>query len=1230
MSFLAYIAGTLIAPNLAGYLLSTGLTNRKEKQLIKEIEDIVTDFNRKFDDTEVDSNYFVDFLEQSKISDTIIQRVFNAYKTSKEDHEALSKKLAQEAVEFVNFKKDKFKHTHVKSPSDFEIYFSELFDILVNFRESLLSITDKAALSIVDESIGKSEGNIIKTIEEKLGDDYLLEKKIEDIEFLVDKGLYSETIETITELFDTIGTISKEQRAKLLFQKARIYINTNTIEKAIPIRKSIEHNCPASKFINEIDYWIGCNSQDYELVSVSIQQLRDKGLEESKLILKESNYYLQIGDFDSVHKLILDDDKNIKPILKKEASAFSQLGFVSLFRNEFENAELYFREALKIRYNISYDYHMTIAKAFILGKNLNGKFDIDEEIKEKARDIYYDLERTYYFVEDSSKEIRLQHWFNYLSLIGVDKPELAIVKFNNIDKDLVNEEAIHIVMSEIYFFYEDYENATIHLEYIWDKQSVFLARLLLCYSKLNRWESVEKIFEQNVEHLYDVQGVILFYKIQLLEKINRMEDAKQLINENSEKYKHSPWFIEEALKFLYDHSIFDIYNTLLVYVSKLPEHIELREKLSLAKVLYNHGRYQMIRELLEKSILLDDKALELYLRSYGEVNPKDENFDALQQLVMAFYSHGNRTKYLLQVKFYIELLTERYIGAIDSLKEYYAVHGEDPFYQVNFIQCITLGALDYDATNETKELLDTDDLRNHIIVAQYYAYKGRWDDAKSVLRNAYYNYYEQIEEDEMAGFLRIYFSNLHQDKGAAEYSQICDDSVALLEDPKGMVRKVGIHSNDGIITENGEVRFECINLKSTADESYMLKATGKKGSFVKFRDEKYKVLEVLNIDTYFFRYFLQKIQEEYPDNKTVIPISGETIEEMIEKTTVYIQAGNEETKNKLKLYNFDIETGVPISYLSGKDVDKYFETIYFLMNNEEQGFYSVYSSNVEKGGKYVLTVSSLVILNALGYLDRVNSLSNRLYITPSIKQFVRKGISDAIRYESVVSTAFLDEDNNFRMEDSTEETKVFKKTFWTQILVAINEFTELKPELINTSYYDKIHEFVDISEFEAINIAANEDVVLVCDDLFIGKICKAINETAPVVNIIALLYKEELVDISELIKLLRDLTKKKYLNCVNHIMLFDIYVHLGEAYGTPTYEELYMNVSEIFEKLFTEPSREHHGHLYRNFIDLVMRNNMMSEILYNLLQKPFGFRPYNELIAHAWNSVKIELKVTDL
>ncbi|MRH42057.1 hypothetical protein GH741_05130 [Aquibacillus halophilus] len=94
-------------------------------------------------------------------------------------------------------------------------------------------------------------------------------------------------------------------------------------------------------------------------------------------------------------------------------------------------------------------------------------------------------------------------------------------------------------------------------------------------------------------------------------------------------------------------------------------------------------------------------------------------------------------------------------------------------------------------------------------------------------------------------------------------------------------------------------------------------------------------------------------------------------------------------------------------------------------------------------------------------------------------------------------------------------------------------------------------------------------------------------------------------------------------------MLFDIYSHLVKLYNTPDYDRLYIQVSEIFENLFSEQSRDYNGHLYRDFLDVVMSNNMMSRILYKLLQKPLGFRPYNELLATAWNNVKIELKGTD-
>lgn len=60
----------------------------------------------------------------------------------------------------------------------------------------------------------------------------------------------------------------------------------------------------------------------------------------------------------------------------------------------------------------------------------------------------------------------------------------------------------------------------------------------------------------------------------------------------------------------------------------------------------------------------------------------------------------------------------------------------------------------------------------------------------------------------------------------------------------------------------------------------------------------------------------------------------------------------ENTGNRLKLYNFDIEIGVPISDLSSKNVEKYFETIYFLMTQD---------SHNKNGNLVLLELGRLVI-----------------------------------------------------------------------------------------------------------------------------------------------------------------------------------------------------------------------------------------------------------------------------
>ncbi|MDM0605673.1 hypothetical protein QTH34_10400 [Clostridium perfringens] len=1228
MGCLSYIASSLIAPNLAGYFLSKKLTNREEKKLIEEITNKISEFNENYADTDVDSGHFVDFLKQDNNVNTIITRVFNAYKLSGEDYSELSKKLSNEAIEFINMKRDEVGGPHVKNRCDFENYFSDLFDVLLNIRESLLSTKEKSMVSIIDESINRSGDKVVTTIKDILGENsYLIEKKIEEIRSKISRALYDDAADIIAEIFETTGEISKEQRVRLLYQKAEIYSNTGKTLNLNDIKRKIEHFSSDSKFIDEIDYLIGCNNKDEKLVLTAIKNLREKGEKEQNLILKESFFKLFTNDYKGVKKLILDENGEIKTDLKDEYGVYSQLGFVYLFANEFENAEKYFNRALKLKYSISDEYHNIIAKSFKFIISISDKYlEIDDEIKEQAREISSSLERTYYFIKNSSKDIRLQHWCQYLSIIGIYDRDLAIEKFKEIDSDLINEHEIYVTISEIYFFNEDYEKAENYLEHIWNKHSIFLIRMLKCCEKLNDWNKIEKIFEEDIEELFDKEGAVLFYKIQLLDKLGRLEDLEQLIITEGYKYKNSSFFVENMLMFSYNKKMDSIYEIFIEYLVQLSDKIELDERIYISRTLYNHKKYDILRKFVSNYIELDDRVLELYLLSYSEIDVNNEKFEELKGVVKSFYKAGNRSKCLLQAKVNIELSTGRYDDAFDSLLEYKEKHGDDIFYKFYLVQCIPLGSLDNDGSNEAKGLLETNDLRNHIIASQYFACKGNWDYAKSLLTNAYYKNPEQIKEEELLGFLRLSFANIYQDRGEVEYNQIRDDSVAKIKDCDGNIINIGIHSNDEIVQENGEIKFECINFRSSSDYGLMLKAMGKKGNTIDFQGKKYTVLEVLDIHTYLFRYLFNKMLEDYPNNNLLITISGSTPEELIENLKPYLQESNKDIKERLDLYNFKTGFGTPISYLSGKNTDKYLNTIYFLLNNEDQYLYSTYSSNVEKGSKYVITLSSLVILNALGYLDKIKSISDRIFISSSIKSFVRKGIADAIKYDSVVSTAFLDEENKFRVEESSEESKIFMKTFWTQIMIAIKDFNEIKPVDFDTSYYDKMHEVMHISEFESSDIAATESAILICDDLFVSKFSKGINNDISIINIIELLYKEEIISIDELIGLLQNLIKKKYLNCINHFILFDIYNYLVDSYGTPKYEELYRQISNIFECLFGDHLEISNEFLYKSFIELVSQNNRMNSILYKILEKALKLKPYEEFIADIWNNLKLSFE----
>lgn len=270
-----------------------------------------------------------------------------------------------------------------------------------------------------------------------------------------------------------------------------------------------------------------------------------------------------------------------------------------------------------------------------------------------------------------------------------------------------------------------------------------------------------------------------------------------------------------------------------------------------------------------------------------------------------------------------------------------------------------------------------------------------------------------------------------------------------------------------------------------------------------------------------------------------------------------------------------------------------------------------------------------MILKYLGLLDKLSSIKNKLIVPASVKSFIRKGLNDSIKYDAVVSTAYLDDNDEFRIIESTEDNKEFRRNFWTELLLRVNSLQVERPESINYEVYDKLHELVDVSEFEAIKLAEDVECTFVCDDLFIAKLSESVNGSAQILNAIGLLYIEDLLTYNELLNVALKVSQFKMINCVNHKILYDIYLNTVNKYGSEEFNVHYPIVKEIFHNLFNESTKGFNQFLYQRFIEETMRNGKISGLLYKILEKPLGFIPYEEFIANALNNMKIEFKIFD-
>ncbi|MDD9149760.1 hypothetical protein OYT88_14490 [Sporolactobacillus sp. CQH2019] len=199
--------------------LDSFLENRHEKKMIKEMLIRIKDFNRAFDDTEIDTNSFQEYLNSEEFSIKLFKYIFGG-NPEKYDEVSLSDLLTMLAVRAINKNYIQYHRAPFTNEKIVRKYISDLIIYLKTERVHLLSLGNQAELSIINEGLSEiiKELKFKKNNEFELSDDFLsknLHSTIRSLGQRYTPGFNVETdnvmpFETITESDQFFNDISKK------------------------------------------------------------------------------------------------------------------------------------------------------------------------------------------------------------------------------------------------------------------------------------------------------------------------------------------------------------------------------------------------------------------------------------------------------------------------------------------------------------------------------------------------------------------------------------------------------------------------------------------------------------------------------------------------------------------------------------------------------------------------------------------------------------------------------------------------------------------------------------------------------------------------------------------------------------------------------------------------------------------------------------------------------------
>ena len=841
--------------------------------------------------------------------------------------------------------------------------------------------------------------------------------------------------------------------------------------------------------------------------------------------------------------------------------------------------------------------------------NCNVQIVTENQNKDKINKLYQEFEEivnsfdSIFYLSNSNKKILNS---------CVDKMKVFEDDFKNESEEgkiFYNNLFVLLLRIDVNLFVKKYENSPKYVQDVINNKYLYSSSLFEINRKSEAIKVIDEVLNSNDEDKYFIEKCYFLYTDGKINELKKLISKRR--NKNDEKGYYGVFELEalyfkekniNVLKKLNkkykNKPLYHLRMAAIIFEVDSNKDKEIKENLKQAFINIADDDFLLIMKLIDTAVAVKQENYLLKLvngKKYGSLliesrllnllvykeNKTDEEINKIKEKLNEF--ENTELVNIDNIKAILSLSCHKELEAIDYFNESYKKN--KTLYTASNLLNLIIKNNDVRNLDNLQDYIDTLSIstkaNDYMLISSAYLMLGN---SKLALENAYIG--AIVAQNNSDYYMRFWAVHTKCELEKMTIKSVTNECVVELTNSK---KSLMIALDKNISNKFNIISFH--GVKFNRDKAFEINILGKNvGDKIIYNGEVYEIKSIVHKYDYFLKLIFPKIN----NGMYFKTITSDDKDDPLKGLREFLI---EHKKNNDKYFDtYDLEKsggqGLPLSFFVNNEDKTYRDILLNLLFVNKDGKLYAGKINTINGDEFIIDITSLVMLEQFDLLNRINKISKNIFITQSTINTITKTFNYYLNNKKDTLTVFVDENNELRKQELSEDDYKPLQEFWRNILNTASSFNVINYE----SSLDKKN--LESCQIDTLSYSVEKNCTLVSEDLLLKKVAYSFNNQ--IVNSTNFLTIVEMLCLNaeEYINIVKTLSKCNYLYCIGELPFLKIVLY------SFLNKECQESVLEIIDNIMSTKF------LYFTYIEIVVRVVLYIFYYENIEDKLF----YTELV----------------